>query len=43
MNVIVINGPMDRIIQEKMHIKYYVRYMDDVILIHESNEGFCAF
>ena len=35
--------PMDRIIKEKMHIKYYVRYMDDGILIHESNEGFCAF
>ena len=30
--------PMDRIIKEKMHIKYYVRYMDDGILIHESKE-----
>lgn len=28
--------PMDRLIKEKMRIKYYIRYMDDGILIHES-------
>lgn len=26
------------VIKEKMHIKYYVGYMDDGILIHESKE-----
>ena len=30
--------PMDRLIKEKMRIKYYIRYMDDGILIHESKE-----
>ncbi|MBQ6639325.1 MAG: RNA-directed DNA polymerase [Lachnospiraceae bacterium] len=30
--------PMDRLIKEKMHIKHYVRYMDDGVLIHESKE-----
>jgi hypothetical protein len=30
--------PLDRLIKEKMHIKHYVRYMDDGILIHESKE-----
>ena len=24
--------------KEKLHIKYYVRYMDDMILIHEDKE-----
>lgn len=26
--------PLDRFIKEKLHIRYYVRYMDDLILIH---------
>lgn len=30
--------PLDRLIKEKMHIKHYVRYMDDGIMIHESKE-----
>ena len=30
--------PLDRLIKEKMHIKHYVRYMDDGIMLHESKE-----
>lgn len=30
--------PLDRLIKEKLHIKYYVRYMDDCILIHNDKE-----
>lgn len=30
--------PLDRLIKERLHIKYYVRYMDDCILIHEDKE-----
>ncbi len=29
---------LDRLIKEKLHIKFYVRYMDDCILIHEDKE-----
>lgn len=29
---------IDRIIKEKYRIKYYTRYMDDLILLHESKE-----
>lgn len=29
---------LDHFIKERLHIKYYVRYMDDFILIHESKE-----
>ena len=29
---------MDRTIKEKFKIKYYIRYMDDFILVHESKE-----
>ena len=29
---------MDHFIKERLHIKYYVRYMDDFTLIHESKE-----
>ena len=29
---------LDRLIKERMHIKHYVRYMDDGILIHESKD-----
>lgn len=29
---------MDRLIKEKLGIKYYVRYMDDFILVHEDRE-----
>ena len=32
-----LNG-MDRIIKEKYHIKYYSRYMDDLVLVHEDKE-----
>ena len=30
--------PIDRLIKEKYRIKYYTRYMDDLILIHEDKE-----
>lgn len=29
-------NPLDHFIKEQLHIKYYLRYMDDFILIHES-------
>lgn len=29
---------IDRLIKEKFRIKYYIRYMDDFLLIHESKE-----
>ena len=29
---------LDHIIKEQLHIKYYIRYMDDFILIHEDRE-----
>lgn len=29
---------MDRVIKEKFRIKYYSRYMDDLVLIHESKD-----
>lgn len=29
---------LDHFIKEKLHIKYYVRYMDDFILFHEDKE-----
>ena len=29
---------IDRLIKEKLRIKYYIRYMDDMILIHEDKE-----
>lgn len=29
-------NPLDRIIKEKFRVKYYSRYMDDFIIIHES-------
>jgi RNA-directed DNA polymerase len=28
--------PLDRLIKERLHIKYYTRYMDDCILIHDD-------
>ena len=31
-------SPLDHYIKEKLRIKYYIRYMDDFILIHESKE-----
>lgn len=33
----MLNG-VDHYIKEKLHIKYYVRYMDDLILIHQDKE-----
>ena len=30
--------PVDRLVKEKLRIKHYTRYMDDIILIHESKE-----
>ena len=29
-------NPLDHYIKEQLHIRYYIRYMDDFILIHES-------
>lgn len=29
---------VDRLVKERLHIKYYVRYMDDMILVHESKD-----
>ncbi len=29
---------LDRLVKEKLRIKYYTRYMDDMILIHPSKE-----
>ena len=29
---------VDRYIKEKLHIKYYVRYMDDFVLLHQDKE-----
>lgn len=29
-------SPIDHFIKERLHIKYYIRYMDDFILLHES-------
>lgn len=29
---------VDRLIKEKLKIKYYVRYMDDMILVHHDKE-----
>lgn len=29
---------VDRLIKEKLRVKYYVRYMDDMILIHHDKE-----
>ena len=31
-------SPLDHYIKEKLRIKYYIRYMDDFILIHKSKE-----
>lgn len=31
-------SPLDHFIKEKLHIKYYLRYMDDFILLHRSTE-----
>ena len=31
-------SPIDHFIKEKLHIKGYIRYMDDFILIHEDKE-----
>lgn len=31
-------NPIDRLIKEKLGIKYYVRYMDDMILVHHDKE-----
>ena len=33
MELLVLNG-LDHFIKERLHIKYYIRYMDDFILIH---------
>lgn len=30
--------PLDRLVKEKLRIKYYTRYMDDMILISENKE-----
>lgn len=35
---VVYLDPLDRFIKEKLHIKFYLRYMDDLILLHEDRE-----
>lgn len=35
--LLVLND-MDHFIKEKLHIKYYIRYMDDFVLIHNDKE-----
>jgi retron-type reverse transcriptase len=30
--------PADRLIKEKLRIKYYTRYMDDMVLVHEDKD-----
>ena len=35
--IFYLNG-LDHFIKEKLHIKYYIRYMDDFILIHQDKE-----
>lgn len=30
--------PLDRVVKEKLRIKYYTRYMDDCILLHHSKQ-----
>lgn len=35
--LLVLND-LDHFIKERLHIKYYIRYMDDFILIHEDKE-----
>ena len=37
MELLVLND-LDHFIKEKLHIKYYIRYMDDFILIHPDKE-----
>ena len=31
-------NPLDRLIKEKLGIKYYIRYMDDLVIIHHDKE-----
>lgn len=35
---VVFLDKLDRVIKEKLRVKYYVRYMDDLILIHKSKQ-----
>ena len=35
--IFYLNG-LDHFIKEKLHIKYYIRYMDDLVLLHEDKE-----
>ena len=35
--IAVLNG-LDHYIKEKLHVKYYIRYMDDFIIIHRDKE-----
>ena len=35
--IAVLNG-LDHYIKEKLHVKYYIRYMDDFIIIHKDKE-----
>ncbi len=37
MELLVLNG-LDHFIKERLHIKYYIRYMDDFILIHPDKD-----
>jgi len=31
-------NPVDRLVKEKLRIKHYLRYMDDMVLVHHSKE-----
>ena len=35
---LLVLSELDHFIKEKLHIKYYIRYMDDFILIHPNKE-----
>lgn len=37
-DALMVASPLDHFIKEKLHIKYYGRYMDDFYLIHEDPE-----
>lgn len=37
-DALMVASPLDHFIKEKLHIRYYGRYMDDFYLIHEDRE-----
>lgn len=34
---------LDRLCKERLRIKYYVRYMDDIIIVDKDKQLLCAF